>query len=207
MNLPEYSKFLRSNIIRLGLFGIVFLSFICTTKAQMSKTDSIFLMTDKTILEFQSVSELDPNKAAFLSAILPGLGQAYNNQYWKIPLIYGGALIFAHYINYNNRIYYEMQNALVAQTDNSTLTENFYDNIFSTTTTLENNRDVFRRNRDFLIILTSAFYLLNVADAHISAHLNEFEVNENLSMSISPSFQSTPLISRAAGISISINFR
>lgn len=207
MNSTEYSRYLLFNIRRLIICGFALLSFVWSANGQMNKTDSIFLMTDNTIYEFQSVSELDPNKAAFLSAILPGLGQAYNNQYWKIPLIYGGGLIFAHYINYNNRIYYEMQNALVAQTDQTSLTVNFYKDIFGTTTTLENNRDTFRRNRDFLIILTSAFYLLNVADAHISAHLNEFEVNENLSMSIFPSFQSTPLISRAAGFSVSINFR
>jgi hypothetical protein len=178
----------------------------CIGYAQYSKSDSIFLMTDQTIYEFQQVSELDPNKAAFLSAILPGLGQAYNNQFWKIPIIYGGGLIFGHYINYNNRIYQEMQNALIAETDQSPFTVNFYSAVYNKSA-LERNRDAFRRNRDFLIILTTAFYLINVADAHISAHLNEFDVNSNLSMSISPSIQSTPLNSRALGFSVSFNFK
>ncbi|MEP0367616.1 MAG: DUF5683 domain-containing protein [Cyclobacteriaceae bacterium] len=189
------------------LFGALLFCLSWNIQAQISKSDSIFLMTDNTVLEFESVSDLDPYKAAFFSAILPGLGQAYNNQYWKIPLIYGGGVIFAHYINYNHRIYQEMQNALIAETDDSELTVNFYSDYFSSETTLERNRDVFRRNRDFLIILTSAFYLLNVVDAHVSAHLNEFDVNENLSMTISPSIQSTLLFSRSAGFTVSLNFK
>lgn len=178
----------------------------CLSMAQYNKSDSIFLMTDQTIYEFQQVSQLDPNKAAFFSAILPGLGQAYNNQYWKIPIIYGGGVIFAHYIDYNNRIYQEMQNALIAETDNSPYTINFYDEIYDASA-LERNRDAFRRNRDFLIIIASAFYLLNIADAHISAHLNEFDVNQNLSLRISPSIQSTPLFSHSLGFSVSFNFK
>ncbi len=193
-------------MIRKILILIAFIATCCASHAQYNKSDSIFLMTNETIYEFKQISKLDPNKAAFLSAILPGLGQAYNNQYWKIPIIYGGGVIFAHYIDYNNRIYQEMQNALIAETDQSPYTVNYYDGRYDASA-LERNRDAFRRNRDFLIIITSAFYLLNVADAHISAHLNEFDVNQNLSMRISPSFQSTPLISPALGFSVSFNFK
>ncbi|MFY0599023.1 MAG: hypothetical protein JXR03_05090 [Cyclobacteriaceae bacterium] len=194
-------------MIRKVLVGLISMVFVCTLQAQTNKTDSIFLMTDNTISEFKEISQKDPYKAAFFSAVLPGLGQAYNNQYWKIPLIYGGGLIFAHYINYNHRIYQEMENALIAASDATPLTENFYEDLFRSDDILERNRDVFRRNRDFLIILTSAFYLLNIADAHISAHLNEFDINENLSMTIYPSINSTLLISRTAGFSVSLNFK
>lgn len=189
------------------IFSLFLLTILCDAKSQISRADSVFLATDGGAYEFQSVSQLDPYKAAFYSAVLPGLGQAYNNQYWKLPLIYGGGLIFAHYINYNHRIYQEMENALIAEADDTSLTVNFYEDIFGSEDILQRNRDVFRRNRDFLIILTSAFYLLNVVDAHVSAHLNEFDVNENLSLTIYPSIHSTPLISRAAGLSVSINFK
>jgi hypothetical protein len=194
-------------MLRAFLFGIILVGLSWNAQSQTNPTDSIFLMTDATIAEFQAVSTQDPFKAAFFSAILPGLGQAYNNQYWKIPLIYGGGLIFAHYIEYNHRIYQEMQNALIAETDLSPNTINYYKERFVSAETLGRNRDAFRRNRDLLIILTSAFYLLNVVDAHVSAHLNEFDVNENLSMSIFPAIHSSPLISRTAGFSVSLNFK
>lgn len=167
--------------------------------------DSLFLSRDRTIDEFQSVSDLDPNKAAMLSAVLPGLGQAYNNQYWKIPLIYGGGIILAHYINYNHRIYHEFRNALIAIKDGDPATENPYARFRETS--LTRNRDAFRRNRDFLMIIGAAYYLLNVVDAHVSAHLHEFEVNDKLSLNISPSIEPSPLFSQAVGLSVSLRLK
>ena len=141
-----------------------------------------------------------------MSAVLPGLGQAYNGQPWKIPIIYGGGLIFAHYINYNHRLYSEFQNALIAATDGNSETVNPYVDVFNQTSLIR-NRDVSRRNRDYLIIVTVGYYLLNVVDAHVSAHLQEFEINDNLSMDIAPSIQTSPLFSQAIGFSVSLNFR
>ena len=141
-----------------------------------------------------------------MSAVLPGLGQAYNGQPWKIPIIYGGGLIFAHYINYNHRLYSEFQNALIAETDGNPETVNPYVDVFNKTSLIR-NRDVSRRNRDYLIIITVGYYLLNVVDAHVSAHLQEFEINDNLSMDIAPSIQTSPLFSQAIGFSVSLNFR
>ncbi|MEQ8583038.1 MAG: DUF5683 domain-containing protein [Marinoscillum sp.] len=177
------------------------------SNAQRNRADSLFLNSDLSQIEtIKTVSELDPNKAALLSAVLPGLGQAYNNQYWKIPLIYGGGLIFGHYINYNNQIYNEMRNSLIAEVDSDPNTVNPYKDRFQETA-LTRNRDAFRRNRDLLILIGAAFYLLNVVDAHVSAHLNEFDVNDNLSLKVSPSIQSTPLFSQALGFSISLSIK
>ncbi|MEQ9303784.1 MAG: DUF5683 domain-containing protein [Marinoscillum sp.] len=147
---------------------------------------------------------LDPNKALILSAALPGLGQAYNNQYWKIPIIYGGGIIIGHYIRYNHEIYHEFRNALIAEVDGNDLTVNPYE--FSTEA-IKRQRDAFRRNRDLLILIAGAFYVLNIVDANVSAHLNEFDVNEKLSFKVSPSIESTPLFSQAVGISLSLSFK
>lgn len=174
-------------------------------KAQISLSDSIFLNRDA-IETFQSQSTLDPNRAAFLSAVLPGLGQAYNNQYWKIPLIYGGGIAIGHYINYNNKLYYEFDNALRKEIDGDASTVNPYAGRFSQSA-LERNREAFRRNRDLLIIIAAAYYLLNVMEAHVSAHLHEFVINENLSVNIDPSIQSTPLFSHAVGFSVSLSIK
>ncbi|RED96206.1 hypothetical protein C7460_11597 [Marinoscillum furvescens DSM 4134] len=173
--------------------------------AQQNRADSVFLNSDQ-IETIKMVSDLDPNKAALLSAVLPGLGQAYNNQYWKIPIVYGGGLLIGHYINYNHKIYHEMRNALIAEQDNDPTTENIFAERFQESA-LTRNRDAFRRNRDLLIIIGAAFYLLNIVDAHVSAHLHEFEVNDNLSMQVKPSIQSTALFSHSVGISLSLNLK
>lgn len=182
------------------------LMMLCTEVMAQSKADSIFLYTDQDIEAFMSVSKLDPNKAAFLSAVLPGLGQAYNNQYWKIPLVYGGGIIIGHYINYNHRIYEEFRNALIAEADGNPATINPYSPRFLAAS-LERNRDAFRRNRDFLMIIGVAYYLLNVVDAHVSAHLHEFQINEKLSAGIKPSIQPTPLFSQSVGLSVTLTLK
>lgn len=140
------------------------------------------------------------------SAVLPGMGQAYNNQYWKIPLIYGGGIIIGHYINYNHKIFNEFRNTLVAELDQDPNTINPYTDRFRETA-LSRNRDAFRRNRDLLILVGSAFYLLNIVDAHVSAHLNEFEVNDNLSLKVSPTIQTTPLFSQTLSLSLSLRVK
>ena len=171
--------------------------------------DQPILLDDSTFVEleddgqlFQEVSQLNPQRAALLSAVFPGLGQIYNKQYWKVPIVFSGMLVFAHYISYSNRVYNSLRNAtlLVNSGQNSP-----YANI-NTVDGLARNRDNFRQNRDFLIILGCGFYLLQIVDAHVSAHLDEFIVNKDLAVNIRPSIQSTPLISRAVGVSLVINF-
>lgn len=189
-----------------SLSFLFLLSIAWSAYCQKTASDSVFLLSEGPIEQFESVSKLNPNKAALLSAVLPGLGQAYNNQFWKLPIIYGGALIFGHYINYNHKVYNELKNALVAQVDSDPNTINYYEDLFSATS-LERNRDLFRRNRDFLILIAGTFYMLNIVDAHVSAHLKEFDINENLSMAIYPQIQSSPLNSPTVGIQMAVRIR
>ena len=84
---------------------------------------------------------------------------------------------------------------------------NPYAEVSSSQTTLVRNRDNFRRNRDFLIILGSVFYLLNIVDAHVSAHLDEFSINEDLAISIEPSMQSMATNSTALGASLILRIK
>ncbi len=206
--LMSWSAFLNSfksdiSFRAISLTVLMALSFV--SFSQSNRADSIFLNRED-IETIETYSQLDPNKAAIFSAVLPGMGQAYNNQYWKIPLIYGGGLLIGHYIEYNHRIYHEFRNALVAEVDGRPETINPYAGRFSQDA-LTRNRDAFRRNRDMLIVIAGAFYLLNIVDAHVSAHLHEFDINENLSMKVSPSIESTPLFSQALGVSVSLRFK
>ena len=188
---------------------ILFMSFsILVVKAQ--EDDAPILLDDSTFTQveedaelFEEVSELDPQRAALLSALFPGLGQVYNKQYWKVPIVVAGVLSFAHFINYNNNVYHGLRNAALLTSQGQT---NPYQSIVTSETALVRNRDVFRRNRDYLIILGSAFYILQIVDAHVSAHLDEFRVNDKLALGIEPSIQSTPLFSQAVGFSFVLKF-
>jgi hypothetical protein len=165
--------------------------------------DSTFMQTGEDAQLFSEVSNLDPQRAALLSAVFPGLGQIYNKQYWKVPIIYVGFAAFGHFINYNNELYHTFRNAAISQSNNL---ENPLASVASTQNILIRNRDNFRRNRDYLIILGSVFYILNIVDAHVSAHLDEFNVNEDLSFSIEPSMQNSVMNSKAFGASLILHF-
>ena len=88
-------------------------------------------------------------------------------------------------IKFNNDMYHEFKTALTYEIDDDISTTNPFPNF--SRNSLERNMDFWRRNRDMLIIFTGVYYLLNIVDAHIFAHLNEFEVNNKLSFKVKPS--------------------
>ena len=104
----------------MGVKNLLVFIFINTLSlfALKAQDDTGFVRTDKETSDTVIVSHKEPieivtdtlenrpNTAALYSAALPGLGQAYNNKYWKIPIIYGGALVLGYYINYNNQLIY-----------------------------------------------------------------------------------------------------
>ncbi len=145
----------------------------------------------------------DPNKAAWYSAALPGLGQAYNKKYWKIPVIWAGIGGFAYFIDLNNDQYQFFRKNLIYEVEDNP--------DFKNSTTLEANnlrsaRDQTRRTRDMLVIFGVIFYMLNIVDAHVDAHLIEFDVNQSLSFQIDPSIQFSPNGQQSTGLSLKINF-
>ena len=146
-----------------------------------------------------------PKKATVYSAILPGLGQAYNKKYWKIPIIYVGFGVIIYYIDWNNSWYSTFKNAyrdlsLADQTFNSSdyiakyeklpfLSRVNYGNLGEIKNTLESltkYQDYYRRNRDLLIIGTAVFYAMNIIDASVDAHLFNFDISDDLTMNWKP---------------------
>lgn len=186
------------------IFGLISMSLVGLAQDKpILIDDSTFVKAEEDAELFEEISQLNPQRAALLSAILPGMGQVYNKQYWKVPIVLAGVLTFGHFINYNNKVYHGLRNAALLTAKGLT---NPYQSIISTEASLVRGRDVFRRNRDFLIILGSAFYILQIVDAHVSAHLEEFKINDKLAFGIEPSIQSTPLLSQAVGVSFVLKF-
>jgi hypothetical protein len=145
-----------------------------------------------------------PNTAALYSAVLPGLGQAYNNQYWKIPIIYGGGLVIGYYINYNNKLYKQYRDGLLAIKDGDDRTEPFDPSLSKTV--YEKATDYWRRNRDLLVIGAILFYVVNIVDAHVDAHLALFTVDDDISLNIEPSFDQTAMQTNLVGLSLKLKF-
>ena len=54
----------------------------------------IFMFSQNELPDNDLEMALRPSKATFYSAVLPGLGQAYNKKYWKIPIVYGACLLY-----------------------------------------------------------------------------------------------------------------
>ncbi len=164
----------------LFIVGFVFLA--------SSQNDSIDLKFDKSqeIASFKAnpYDANAPAKAAFYSAILPGLGQAYNGSYWKIPLAYlaiGTPMYF--YIDNNNE-YNRYRDAYKRRL------AGFEDDEFAgilTESDLIDAQKLFRENRDLSLLLTILGYVLNIVDANVEAHLNQFSISDDLSMQIQPS--------------------
>jgi hypothetical protein len=145
-----------------------------------------------------------PKKASIYSAILPGLGQAYNKKYWKIPVIYAGFGAFVYFADWNNGWYVVFKDAY----RDLSVREGFDSEVFikkyskipilatidytnsvdkkNTLDYLTKAQDYYRRNRDLLIISTAAFYALNIIDASVDAHLFYFDISDNLTLNWHP---------------------
>lgn len=143
--------------------------------AQIKEKDNLIAKDTVTKLD---IDPLTPAKAAFYSAILPGLGQVYNKKYWKIPLVYAGIGTSLYFYLDNNRKYNQYRDAYKRRL------EGYTDDQFSY---LDNSRLIagqkfYQRNRDLSALVTVGFYVLNIIDANVDAALIQFNVNERLSL-------------------------
>ncbi len=133
-----------------------------------------------------------PHKASLYSFILPGLGQAYNKKYWKIPLVYAGFGTLIYYINKNKKEYQLFKAAYeFVPIDENEIPPNDYYEQYSKEQ-LKIGKDKSRRNLELSYILTGFWYLINVVDAAVDAHLFDFKVSSDLSLRIEPHFYHQP---------------
>ncbi|HSP11838.1 MAG TPA: DUF5683 domain-containing protein [Salegentibacter sp.] len=131
--------------------------------------------------DYKPYDALAPSRAAFYSAILPGLGQAYNGSYWKIPIAYGGLGIGVYfYINNDNefnRFRDAYKDRLAGRVDE--FTANGQD---ITDDGLIRAQRFYRRNKEISILVIAGIYALNIIDANVEAHLQQFNVSEDLTL-------------------------
>lgn len=122
-----------------------------------------------------------PGKATLYSILLPGLGQAYNNEYWKIP-IYVGGLACSYYFYHTNSVSYERFRRIYREATNPDVP---YTGPISAETALY-YRDAYRRLRDYSVLAIGLVYLLQVMDANVFSYMHNFEVSDDFTMDVSP---------------------
>lgn len=180
-------KYIRILLIAASLVGVCI--FVSAQKPAKQDTASVE----------KNTNVHSPRKATLYSAVLPGLGQVYNEKYWKLPIIYGGFVGFAIAIKWNNERYILYKQAYVDITDSDPKTNSYLDieaakyYTLTTSTGLKNYaddlkraKDGARRYRDMNIIFTAAFYALNIIDASVDGNFFDFDISDDLSMVWSP---------------------
>lgn len=176
------------------------------TSSTQTRPDSVIVTSPTDTVELKSYAQrYDPRKAILFAAILPGMGQVYNKKYWKLPLVYGGFIGFGYGVNFYQRGYREFKGALfdLLESGESEIIvrgESWGEQQLRTAV------DRYRRERDFFIILTAGMYLLQMVDAHVDAHLKEFDLNPNLHVKIQPSMNSDMMTGNTTGLSLIIRF-
>lgn len=138
----------------------------------------------------------NPQRALWLSLIIPGAGQIYNRKLWKIPIVYGGFLGCLYALTWNNQMYGDYSQAYLDIMDDDPNTKS-YENMLPLNYSIagredqykeifKNKKNYYRKYRDMSIFAMIAVYLLSVVDAYVDAELSSFDISKDLGLRIEP---------------------
>jgi hypothetical protein len=192
-----------------GILCIISLSF----SFSQNESDSIVSTIEKepvlindALIERKEIDPLRPSKAAFYSAVLPGAGQFYNKKYWKIPIVWGAIGTGVYFYLRNDKQYDRYRDAykrrLAGFTDDEFSDAN--GNPLISNDGLIRAQQQFRRNKEVSLLVTIGLYALNIIDANVDAHLLQFNVDENLSLS--PHYQYNQM-ENSGDLGLTLNFK
>jgi hypothetical protein len=175
---------------------------IIQDKKPLTKKDSAFIQS--TARDTIYKDKFNPHVAVVRSAIIPGWGQAYNKQYWKIPVIYGALGTTAGIFFYNLKYYKLLRKAYTIRLSGDTASFSQIDPEFQylSSPSIQAYRNEFRQDIDYSVLFFLFFWGLNVVDATVDAHLKAFDVSNDLSLEIKPGYSQ---FSNTNGISLVLN--
>ena len=138
----------------------------------------------------------DPTTATWIALAIPGGGQIYNRKFWKLPIVYGGFVGCLYAYNWNGQMYKDYRQAYLDIMDSDPNTDSYKD-FFRPGYDVEANKeylkdlfkkrkDRYRRWRDLSIFSFIGVYALSVIDAYVDAQLSNFDISEDINMSIEP---------------------
>jgi hypothetical protein len=120
--------------------------------------------------------------------VLPGLGQAYNHKYWKIPIVYAGFGTMYYFLKFNTENFRQFRDAYAYKIDPNPDT-NEVPNILVykyATSQLKEGREYYLRNLEISYIVTGAWYILQALDAVVDAHFFDYDITNDLSLHLAP---------------------
>jgi hypothetical protein len=149
-----------------------------------------------------------PKRASLYSAALPGMGQIYNKQIWKVPIIYVGYGIIGYFIFDNLTNYKDYTNLYSNYLRGGDQYKDFLPNYqnYDIERTLKGGKDYYRRYLEISIISALGLYVLNIIDATVAAYFFEYDISENIVLNISPAVLPAPDVTRTVGLSCSFHF-
>lgn len=160
-------------------------------------------VTADTLLKKKKVFEPKPKKAGMFSAILPGSGQFYNRQYWKVPVIYAGVAATGYFFIDNRNKYQLYRKAYFARIDNDPNTiDTDIETTRYTTDNLKTLQDEYRRYLDLTVLFTALGYTIQVIDAIAAAHLKNFDISRDISFRVQPVLHPNYI-----GMGLAVNFK
>ena len=141
----------------------------------------------------------NPKKSGLYSALVPGLGQLYNRQYWKVPVVYVGIGVAGYFIINNENNYQSFRKAYIGRINNNNPTDK-YVGIY-TQDQLQQLQNDYSKYLDLTVLLSALGYTLQVLDAITAAHLKNFDISRDISMHMVP--VATP---NGVGLGLVMNF-
>ncbi|MEW7291370.1 DUF5683 domain-containing protein [Aquimarina sp. 2304DJ70-9] len=140
-------------------------------------TEEVAVKKKKREKKIPPYEPLAPARAAFYSAVLPGLGQAYQKKYWKVPIVYAALGTGVYFYIQNNDNYNRVRDIFKRRL--AGFTDDEFPNI--TNDQLISLQERYRRDQELSLLVTVGIYLLNIVDANVTAHLQQYNVTEDLS--------------------------
>ncbi|NQY00313.1 MAG: hypothetical protein HRT70_04140 [Flavobacteriaceae bacterium] len=186
--------------------SICVLFFVAFSSQGFAQKDSLNIKTTKkTAASINEFNPLAPSKAAFYSAVFPGMGQIYNKKYWKAPIVWAGMATSTSIYLFNNNEYKRYRRAF-RQRESGLQDEFTLDNgteVISRNGLISAQRTL-RNNRDLSLLATVLVYVLQIVEASVNAHLLQFDTSDQLS--VKPVMISDPIRVEAPSMGLRLHY-
>ena len=181
---------------------------ICLFCTQLisAQEDEVIISESIQIVKDESIDPLAPSRAAFYSAILPGLGQAYNKKYWKIPIVYAALGTSTYFYIENNKQYNRYRDAFkLGENGKPHEFDGENGNTFLSRDALMRAQTQFKESRDLSLLITVGIYGLQIIEATVNAHLMQMNTIDNISFN--PNLTIDPITNKVVGgLTLSYSF-